>query len=388
VKTYEDRELSEQMKALAGQISVPPGTLGRRQAVRWGRALPAMALVALLALVVAATITGLRAAREGSVVAPTTPTPTLSSAPTTIAFPDLTLFAGTSNGFVSRVESGRVVGNPVEICPSRAVLVLQPSAGGRWLLVVCGGPPEGSVVVLDTTTLALRAGPMPVVSRDDVAAWSPDERSIALLQTGRCDPQAPVCAVHLSLWNLSDNSTTVIRADDTLMGDVRWTPLGLSVAFTQHLGMGTIVWDGQAWHDYAPQHRLRVADASGRALLVEAGTGNDGGRVWLREGGQERALTQSLTVTEYPLALDGPRALVWRDATAGPGGSIVIYNGARVDEVALQGFCASAQQVGRWMVCTRSGSSALAFSLDTNQLTIQAISGLSRFNALAAIPRG
>lgn len=388
MKTYEDRELSEQMKTLAGQISVPPGTLWRRQAVRWGGPLQAMALVALVALVVAATIGGLRAAREGSVAAPTTPTPTLLSAPTTIAFPDLTLFAGTSNGFVSRVESGRVVGNPVEICPSRAVLVLQPSASGRWLLVVCGGAADGSVVVLDTTTLARRAGPMPVVSRDDVTAWSPDERSIALLQTGRCDPQAPVCAVHLSLWNLSDNSTTVIRPDDTLMGDVRWTPLGLSVAFTQHLGMGTILWDGQTWHDYAPQHRLRIADASGRALLVEAGTGNSGGRVWLREGGQEHVLTQNLTVTEYPLALDGPRAVVWRDASAGPGGSIVIYNGTKVDEVTVQGFCAGAQQLGRWIICATSGSMALAFSLDANQLTTQAISGLPRFNALAAVPRG
>jgi hypothetical protein len=148
------------------------------------------------------------------------------------------------------------------------------------------------------------------------------------------------------------------------------------------------LWDGQAWHNFSA-HRLWIADASGRALLVEAGAGSIGGRVWQRDGGVERLLTQGLTETEYPLALlDNGRAAVWRDEARGPGGSVVIYNGAVTDHlVATQGFCGSAQPVGRWLVCTKSGSSALAYSLDTHQFARRQIAGVSNFYALAALPK-
>jgi hypothetical protein len=351
--------------------------------------LGAVALVAAVGLVLLTTINSLRALPDVSVGA--TGAPAVSASPTSspeAVFPDLTLIGGSSDGLVYRVQSGHIVGSPVEACPSQSVLVVQPSASGRLLMVICGGTSEGSVVVLDGTTLARRAGPMPVVSRDDVAAWSPDETSIALLQTGRCDPQAPVCSAHLSLWSLADNTSKVLRPDAPLMGYVRWTALGLSVSFSQGPEPAATVWDGQAWNTLSQRHRLSIADASGRALLVEAGTGNTGGRVWLREGDQERALTQGATDTEYPLALDGTRAMVWRDAIPGPGGSVVIYDGTRVqNEIAVQGFCATAQQVGRWLVCTKSGSSALAFSLDANEFATLQITGLPRFNALAALPK-
>ncbi|MDQ2912254.1 MAG: hypothetical protein M3T56_03255 [Chloroflexota bacterium] len=389
MKTFEDGELSRQFQTLAAEIPVPAASLRRKDpGVGWTPILAGGALVAVVILVLAVVVQGLR---SGDASVGASPTPAVSASPARnaeLAFPDLTLLAGTADGFVYRSVSSSAAAIRADACQSQTVLGLQPSPSGQMVLVVCGGRTEGTLVVLDSTTLARRAGPLPSVPRDDVAAWSPDESAIAFLQTGRCDPLQPVCSVHLALWNLSDSSTRIIRPDEPLTMNVRWSALGLSVSFPQGPQPGTLLWDGQAWHAYST-HRLWVANASRRALLVEAGAGSIGGRVWQRDGDQERLLTQGLTDTEYPLALlDNGRAAVWRDEARAPGGSVVIYNDSTIEHlVPVQGFCGSAQRVGRWLVCTKSGSNALAYSLDDNQFARRQITGLPNFNALTALPK-
>ena len=106
--------------------------------------------------------------------------------------------------------------------------------------------------------------------------------------------------------------------------------------------------------------------------------------MWKRQGDTEVPLTASLTDSEYPLALDADTVVVWRDVP--PGGALVIYRGQTVERViATDGFCDAAQQVGRWVVCSSSGSAALAYSLDTGQIARQQIAGVNRFNALAVV---
>ena len=107
--------------------------------------------------------------------------------------------------------------------------------------------------------------------------------------------------------------------------------------------------------------------------------------MWERQGDTELPLTASLTDTEYPLALDGDKVVVWRDGPP-PGGAIVAYRGQAIERVIpTDGFCDAAQQVGRWVVCTSSGSAAMAYSLDTGQVARQQIVGVNRFNALAVV---
>jgi hypothetical protein len=388
MNSYDDRELARELQALAVEIPVPEGSLPARRGSPLGRALTLAGAIAALivAIAVGAAVNNLRSERENSGAA-TTPTPTASASPSpsaAIPFPDYSLIAGTSNGLVYKIEAGQVRGSPVDVCHGQTVLAMHLSSSARSVLVICGGRTEGQAVVVDAVTLAQRAGPIPVMPRPDVGAWAPDERSIALLQQGVCEPQAPVCSVHLLLWDLANGSTRVIRPDEPLTFNVQWTALGLSVSLTQSPPNGTLIWDGKSWNQYSP-HALWIADASGRALLVEAATGNWGGRVWEAIGGQEVALNTS--GTEYPLGLDGDRAIVWRDTPFTNSGVIVIYRGQHEERQVPSELCLSAQHIERWLLCTNSGSAARAYSLDANAFAQQPITGLGRFNVLVALPR-
>jgi hypothetical protein len=177
----------------------------------------------------------------------------------------------------------------------------------------------------------------------------------------------------------------VIRPDEPLTYNVQWTALGLSVSFPRP-NQGTYVWDAHTWARYS-EHALGLADASGRALLVDAPIGSFGGRVWERENGQEGQLTASLTDNEYPLALDGDRAIVWRETPFTNNGVFVVYRGQREEREVSGGTCLAAQQIDRWLVCTTSGSAALAYSLDANALVQKPITGLARFYTLVALPK-
>jgi hypothetical protein len=391
VNSYEDRELARELQALAAQIQVPSGSLPTHRGRTLGRA-PALAgavAVLVAAIAVGAAINNLRTERDDSSTV-TRPPASASSAPSpsgAMAFPDYPLLAGTMGGLVYRIQGGQVSGSPVDVCEGQTVLALQPSSSGRFVLAICGGHPPGEAraIVLDAITLTRQAGPVAVVPRSDVAAWAPDEHAVALLQTGRCDPDAPVCSVHVLLWDLASGTTRLIRPDEPLTYNVRWTVLGLSISLPQAPQTGTFIWDGQTWNRYST-HALWIADAGGRALLVETSTGNLGGRVWEATGGQEVALTSS--GTEYPLGLDGDRAIVWRDTPFSNSGAVVVYRGQREERQVPAELCLSAQQIDRWLVCTSSGSAALAYSLDGNAFARQAIAGLAgRFYVLAALPK-
>ncbi len=392
MKSFEDRELARELQALAVQITVPAGRLHARRGTALGRALTVAGAVAVLiaAVVVGAAINNARSAKDNAGVA-ATPTPAVTSTASpsaAIPFPDYSLIAGTINGLVYKVEGGQVRGSAADVCHGPPVLAMHLSSSARSVLVICGGATEGKAVVLDTATLAQRWGPIAVMPRMDVGAWAPDERSIALLQQGVCDPLAPVCSVHVLLWDLASGTTRVVRPDEPLTYNVQWTALGLSVSFPQPPHLGTYVWDGQTWTRYS-EHALALADATGRALLVDGPLGSLGGRVWERENGQERQLTASLTDSEFPLALVDASAVVWRDGPGlGPNGPFVTYQGQQVTHtVPSQGFCLSAQQVDRWLICTNSGSPALAYSVDANAIALQPITGLARFNVLVALPK-
>jgi hypothetical protein len=206
---------------------------------------------------------------------------------------------------------------------------------------------------------------------------------VALLQEGACDPQAPVCSVHVTLWDISRGTTRVIRPDEPLTSNLRWTQLGLSISLPQGPQQGTLLWDGQNWSSYSP-HRLWITDASGTSLLVQADAGSIGGRVWRREQGQESVLS-TIGSVEYPLGLSGAESIVARDEA--PTVLVVTYRAGSQDRVVhAPGPCLAAQRRGQWLLCTNSGTAALAYSLDGHAFARHEIPGVGSFSALAALP--
>jgi hypothetical protein len=314
-----------------------------------------------------------------------TATATPSPSGALVAFPDVTLVAG-ADGMVYRISGGQVVGSPVRACSggTGTVLALRPAPSGQSVLVVCGGTNTGVAVLVDIPGMMVRSVSQSVIPRDDVAAWAPDERSIALIQPGKCDSGAPVCSVHVALWDVASGATQIIRPDEALTMNLRWTGAGLSVSLPQGALKGTLVWDGQAWTTYSP-HRLWIADASGNALLVEAPSGSTGGQVWKRIGGLEQLLTVSSNV-EWPLGLDGDRSIVSRDQP--PSVGLVTYRAGQTERVvSAPGLCLAAQPWDRWLICTTSGSAALAYSLDSNAFARLQITGLGSYTALVPLPK-
>lgn len=347
----------------------------------------AMAVLLVSACGTSATSTAGASPTSSAIASATAVTATATPSPSValVAFPDVTLVAGTSDGMLYRISGGHVVGSPVRACSggTATVLALRPAPSGQSVLVVCGGTTIGVAVLVDIPGMTVRSVSQPVIPRDDVAAWAPDERSIALIQPGKCDPPS-VCSVHVSLWDPASGATRVIRPDEPLTMNLRWTSAGLSVSIPQGPLQGTFVWDGQAWTSYSP-HRLWIVDASGNALLVEAPTGSIGGRVWKRVAGQEQFLTVGASV-EWPLGLDGDRSIVARDQA--PGVGVVTYSAGQAELVVpAPGFCLAAEPWDRWLICTTIGSAALAYSLDSNAFARQQITGLGSYTAIVALPK-
>jgi hypothetical protein len=84
---------------------------------------------------------------SATATASATPSPSVGL----VAFPDVTLLAGASDGMVYRISGGQVLGSPVRACPSGTgtVLALRPAPSGQSVLVVCGGTTTGVAVLVD-----------------------------------------------------------------------------------------------------------------------------------------------------------------------------------------------------------------------------------------------
>ncbi len=392
---YEEDELARELKALAARIPVPPSALRSPNPIGARLRVVALGTLAVLfAVAIAGTLPGLRTSPVGPAAATRLSSPSATDGPVfappsglpstnpPLSFPDVNLIAGTAVGTIYRVDRGQVVGS-AQVCGGEAVLAMRVSPSGRSVLVVCGGTPTGQAVVVDAVTLAVGPESQAVLSRDDVAAWAPDERSIALLQAAACAAQLPACPMHVSLWDLARGTTRVIRPDAPLTSNLRWTSAGLSVWVPQGSSEGTVIWDGQTWISYSPR-LLWLADTSGNALLVEASPGSSGGRVWKRVGRDEHVLSAPGDI-EYPAALDGDRALVTREQ---PQAAVVSYRGESVERVVpAPAACRAAQQWGRWLVCTTASSAVTVFSLDSNAFAVRAITGLASFSSLAVLPK-
>lgn len=391
MNSYDERDLGRALKQLALQVKVPEAALRARR----GRASGVFAFAATITVLVAAVAVGgflsqwhLRPpAATGDLQSPVatavqSPLPSaLPSSTARIPFPDATLLAGTSSGLVYKIEDGHTVGAAASVCGASSVLAIQAQPVGELAVVVCSGNPDGRAVLLDVSTMTVRSQSQLVVPRPDVAAWSPDGRSLALLQFGACDSRAPVCTVHVVSWDIASNNTRLIRPDEPLTFNLRWTPVGLSVSLPQGPDAGTWVWDGNIWSKYS-SHFLWIADDA-QALLVDAPTGSLGGKVWIRSGSQEVMLAGS--GTNFPLALDGNIAVVAQDQP--PATVLDIYRGQRLEQTTtMSGQCLTGTTWGRWIICTSSGSAALAYSLDTRSAARLPLVGLPRFEVITPLP--
>jgi hypothetical protein len=203
-----------------------------------------------------------------------------------------------------------------------------------------------------------------LMPRDDVAAWSPDGRSIALL-TARAPGDRP----RIVLFDLGSRQFRTVLDDAEAMSNVLWTAIGLTAHKRQPPDDGARVWDGRSSWDKFSAHIVIASDASGRTLLLEPRGMGSGGVLLLRLAGREVRLSPADAV-ETAIGL-GPagEAIAWR--IRGSGGAIVVYeNAVQVREAESQLICGSAEVRGAWAVCDPTLDRIQAYSVRANGFAI------------------
>lgn len=284
---------------------------------------------------------------------PATASPTASLALTT--YPPLTLLVATDRGNLFRARPDGTQSIVATPCPGATALALAPAPDHSRVAAVCAtDATRGAIVLVDARSSTVTPVAVGVPPRADVVAWSPDSRSLAVLALGACRPEAPVCDVHVSVFDIASGSQKVIRADEPMIGGLLWTRLGLAVYRPVAPGPGTLLWDGSSWSTFSAHQLVLVAD-DGRALLEEhpASTAR-GGTVWLRtQNGSETTLTRGGEF-EVAAALVADRAVTWRDSASGR--AFVVYKGgAQVALAATSLACTRPVAHEDWVFCAGGG---------------------------------
>ena len=295
------------------------------------------------------------------------PSATPSAAPTTVAFPDVPIIIGTSEGELRRANGPGwdLVAKP---CPSaspgtNAISALRLTADGLTALIQCaaaagagGDPGAGTVLLVDTTTGRVSPGPA-LDGGARIGPVSPDGRSVVVSERGDCPMPAPVCQTRSSLVDLRSGAKRELLASGYYLGlEMRWSSAGLTYFQPQCASAGcsgldgrggSYLWDGRGWSKISED---RLIDATATRALYERRhsltAGPDGTKVVERTGGVDRVLTPAGVDTEVALALVDDRIYVWRPGRTIYEGTLVVYEGGRVARETPGRF--SGENVHRW----------------------------------------
>ncbi|MGH2799638.1 MAG: hypothetical protein ACRDM0_18670, partial [Thermoleophilaceae bacterium] len=292
------------------------------------------------------------------------PTPSPSPA-RALDFPALQLLVGSNQGTLYRIDGSGAVLASTALCPGRAVWVHAAPSGTR-AVAICS-PSDPRTLGGEAYLIALTDGgdlgrptrvPVAVDAAGDTAAWSLDGSALALLGPGDCPFAGIPCNKRLVLYDIRTGDSRLLRAEEPLLGTLKWTPLGLTVFRT---GVGTFLLQGSTWTRLS-EHELILADSSGRALLHQTSFIDRGGSVvWERAaGGAERQLTDP-RASEYGAALlSGGRSLVWRDQ---PQSAMVTYEDGRLIAQTPGGFWLNPVRSGDWLATTDVTGMIRAYSI-------------------------
>jgi hypothetical protein len=290
------------------------------------------------ALVVVALILTACGDHVGSSGLGASPTPSPTSTPTTVAFPDnLPIVVGTYDGLVyPHLLKGKPAGTPVRVCDGP---VGNLASYGRKVLVVCHEPASKLAIFdVDAGTLSVIPGVEPLE-----AAWMIQPDAVVYTAIGACEPPAPICKTKLMQRELRTGATMQVDERYGVGSDLRLTGEGVTVWRAKNMGsfvrhadeVGTWALRG-ATLSRISQHRL-IDGGKGRDLFeTEETSFNAGCCTAVMTGYQQQAqrLTPSSVWNERAIALleDGRIVAFRTDSTTNIfEGSMVVYRAGVVE---------------------------------------------------------
>jgi hypothetical protein len=273
------------------------------------------------------TATGAAATRSPAASPSASPPPPASPA-RTVAFPDLAVIAGTSEGDVyTKLVGGKPSGAKVHVCDGYIVRIEH----GPVALVSCIQGSVFAVYTYDPRTGAVARVP----GIDGPAIWTDGYDGMLYVSRGACAPGATDCATKLVRRNVKTGATVTIDERLGVVTDFRTTQEGPtiwraknSVTFVRpDAEAGTYLLRDTTLTKFSP-HRL-VAGDHGRWLLEseETQSYNSGCCTYVvRLMQTETRLTPASVDNERAIAmLDDGRIVAFRPDPDGPLGTMVIY---------------------------------------------------------------
>jgi hypothetical protein len=194
------------------------------------------------------------------------PTPSATSTPTTVAFPDkLSFVVGTNDGLLySQLVNGAPAGSPLRACDG---LIGTLASYGRKVLVVCpDATPKLAIFDADARTISVIPGVEPLE-----ATWTNLGDSVVYTAIGACEPPAPICKTKLMQRDLRTGATTQLDEQYGVGRDLRLT------------GEGVTVWRGMNMDSFVRQAdqvgtwvvRGTTVSRFSQQRLVDGGKGRD-----------------------------------------------------------------------------------------------------------------
>jgi hypothetical protein len=293
--------------------------------------------------------------------APTTLVPSASPSATVVPFPDLPFIVGTNAGdLYFQLVNGQPVGRKVHACDGSIQNLV---ASGRQALFLCGsGGVLRTLYLYDDDTGAVTA-----LAKTEIATYAlTGTGEAAYVTIGRTEPSAPISMTKLVVADLRTGVTTTIDERYGVAIELRLT------------GEGVVVWrpktnpafvrpDAEAgsWilrdTTLTKLSQFRLIDGgNGRDLLESEPVDPSTGYATLSscctyvvwKTNSEQRLTPSDVRDEKGLALlDDGRLVTWRAESGEYDGSVVIYNGTRVERIDRARFSAfRVLRTGDWIV--------------------------------------
>ncbi len=269
-----------------------------------------------------------------------------SPASRTVAFPDLDLVVGTSNGdLYKKLVGGQPAGSRTHVCDG---LVLRVETDGPTVLVTCIQGSTFSVYTYDPKTGAvIRVGGV-----DGPAVWAETGDAVVYVTRGSCAQGAFDCASRLVRRDLGTGAAAIIDERVGVVTDFRSTEEGITVwrakaglgSVRPDAEVGTYLLRGTTLTKFSDQ-RL-VAGTKGRWLLEseETQSYNSGCCTYvIQRAATETRLTPPDVTNERAVALleDG-RKVAFRPVRDTLIGTMVIYSaaGGRVERADQGTFAA------------------------------------------------
>jgi len=287
------------------------------------------------------------------------------------------VFVGAFDGSISRV-SVQATDVFTTACSGRPVMLLAPSKA-RLLAACRGAQAEAQAFLIDVVTKATNVLAIPIIPRQDAAAWSPDGSRLAFLAS--CDG----CGTRVMTW--SAGTTQEIQAGGNVLASLKWTPFGLTVYQEQPSDTrraGTYRLDGTGWTWVSSDALFDATDTAQLFQRVDRTGERARFTVLLRHSAGESVLTPA-GIDELPIGImpDGS-VLTWRAVGAADRVLVRYRNGAST--VVAPGYRTGLFSYGDRFVAVADGTTVRRIAAESGNAEA-AVTISAPITVIAVMPR-